>query len=668
MTAVALAGPVAAATPSTSGDIGGGDVTIAVPGGHYADFSAGGAHSLAVGVDQAVYAWGASSRGRLALPDDFVGPTDRPNESATPHGKRFTAVSAGSNFSVALAEDGHVWAWGYGSNGQLGDGVIGLSGQANTSYSPVRVKNLAGVKAIDAANTDYPFVLALTTSGKVYAWGSNKTGQLGNGDYDSSGNTAHPNAKRVTGLPTITAIAANNGSGSDFDPFALALDGNGDVWAWGSEERNQLGGPTPDSTKPAKTVTGKNFVDISAGGRFAMGLTASGDVWTWGNQTQGRLGNGSSSDSSSGAAPARVTGLPTITAISAGPDFAIALDSNGRAWSWGSNADGQLGHPSTGTGHGRFETTPVKVTMPAGVSFTDVDTGSGYVLAKGNNGKLYGWGANDSGQLGTGSTTSKAKPAPAATGSLPPSGEVDVTDVTFDGKKADRSTIESHPDGTFTVRAPSHQAGTVDVVIYWRAGGVDQAPIYLPGGFRYDCAPFPDVDSSNPHCTNISWLKGKSITMPADGKYHPANPVNRGSMTAFLFRLTHPGQPSPKCSNTAFPDVDSSNIFCGYITWAANNGVAMGYPDGTFRSNNGVTRGAMAAFLKRIATHDRTPTCHRKPFADVSTTETFCGVITWMKTEKLTFGVGDGTNYGTNLIVSRQSMASFLHRIHDYMR
>lgn len=401
-----------------------------------------------------------------------------------------------------------------------------------------------------------------------------------------------------------------------------------------------------------------------------MALTASGDVWSWGSRSLGRLGDGKSDNKSVGQKPAKVAGLKKIAAISAGPNFAVALDGHGKAWTWGSNSSGQLGHPKTGIGKGKFETTPVKAKMPGGgVKFVDVDAGSKHVLAKGDNGKLYGWGSNRSGQIGTGATskTPKSKPGPAATGSPAPSGKVDVTGTDFDGIPADPGTIKRHPDGTFTVEAPAHKQGKVDVLVYWRANGVDQPPIYLPGGFRYDCAPFPDVGNSNIHCTNISWLKGKSITKPADGKYHPNSPVTGGSMTAFLFRLTHPGKPSPKCSTKAFPDVDASNTFCGYITWAAKNGVAKGYPNGTFGSNNGVTRGAMAAFLKRIATDDRTPKCHSKPFADVTTTETFCGVITWMKGEKLTFGVGNGTNYGTTQIVNRQSMASFLHRTYDYM-
>lgn len=180
------------------------------------------------------------------------------------------------------------------------------------------------------------------------------------------------------------------------------------------------------------------------------------------------------------------------------------------------------------------------------------------------------------------------------------------------------------------------------------------------------CDPYPDVNKDNPHCKNIKWLRGQGITKPADGRYHPTSPVTRGSMTAFLFRLTHPGKSSPKCTRKPFPDVSTNNTFCGYIQWAVKDGVAKGYPNGTFGPNKPVTRGAMAAFMQRIAAGHPAPKCTKKPFKDVAKNSTFCKPITWMKKNKITFGVGGG-KYGTTQTVNRQSMASFMHRIHDYM-
>jgi len=177
------------------------------------------------------------------------------------------------------------------------------------------------------------------------------------------------------------------------------------------------------------------------------------------------------------------------------------------------------------------------------------------------------------------------------------------------------------------------------------------------------CHPYPDVTSSNPHCGNITWLKGQGITKPADGYYHPQDGVTRGSMTAFLFRLVNPGKSQPRCTSRPFPDVPVTSSFCGYIKWAKNTGIAYGYSNGTYGAANPVTRGAMAAYLYRIANPGKGATkCTSKPFTDVPVSDTFCAVITWMVDSGITYGVGGG-KYGTTLPVTRQAMASFLHRI-----
>lgn len=181
------------------------------------------------------------------------------------------------------------------------------------------------------------------------------------------------------------------------------------------------------------------------------------------------------------------------------------------------------------------------------------------------------------------------------------------------------------------------------------------------------CWPYWDVDTSDPHCENILWLTGQGITKPAtEYEYNPSGSVTRGSMAAFLFRFANPGVAQPRCTSKPFPDVSTSNRFCGYISWAEKSGIASGYPDGSYGPNKAVTRGAMAAFLHRIARPGQGASkCTSKPFTDVRTSETFCGAISWMKKQGITYGVGGG-KYGTTLKVTRGAMASFLHRVFDY--
>lgn len=185
-----------------------------------------------------------------------------------------------------------------------------------------------------------------------------------------------------------------------------------------------------------------------------------------------------------------------------------------------------------------------------------------------------------------------------------------------------------------------------------------------------DVPTLADVTVANTHYRNIMWLWQTGITKPVGNWFNPLGPVTRGAMVAFLFRLTHPGEVSPPCYVPPFPDVSTGNTFCGYITWAHDNGITSGYNDGTFRPSAPVTRGAMAAFLQRIADGTTLPPCEVGPYADIGPAAPFCEAITWARDNEITYGVNPhaaAPSYGPALTVNRQSMASFLARINSYM-
>ena len=203
----------------------------------------------------------------------------------------------------------------------------------------------------------------------------------------------------------------------------------------------------------------------------------------------------------------------------------------------------------------------------------------------------------------------------------------------------------------------------VSAMVVGLGAGAASASTVAPAAAA-SCAPYPDVDASNPHCQNIAWLKTQEITKPADNLYRPESPVNRGAMAAFLFRLTHRGAAQPGCTSRPFPDVSVNSAFCGYIAWAKSAHIAYGYADGTYRPATAVTRGAMVAYLSRIANvGDSAKSCNASIFLDVSAKNQFCAVINWAVTYGVTFGIGGGAWFGPAQPVTRQSMASFLHRI-----
>ncbi|MFZ5774640.1 MAG: RCC1 domain-containing protein [Thermodesulfobacteriota bacterium] len=185
-----------------------------------AAIAAGYNHSLALKEDGTVWAWGWNYSGELG--GGFTS-----TSSATPvlvsGVSNIVAIDSDAGYgshSLALKNDGTVWAWGANSDGQLGDGTT------TQRTTPVQVSGLTNVMAI-AAGGD--FSLALKTDGTVWAFGGNSLGQLGNGSTQDS---AVP--VQVSGLSGVTAITAGGAHG-------LAVTADGVLWAWGRSSDGQLG-------------------------------------------------------------------------------------------------------------------------------------------------------------------------------------------------------------------------------------------------------------------------------------------------------------------------------------------------------------------------------------------------------------------------------------------
>jgi hypothetical protein len=123
-------------------------------------------------------------------------------------------------------------------------------------------------------------------------------------------------------------------------------------------------------------------------------------------------------------------------------------------------------------------------------------------------------------------------------------------------------------------------------------------------------------------------------------------------------------QTRPSCDIDAFTDVDKDHPFCPEIKWMADNGIAFGYPDGSYRPLAQVTRQAMAGFIYRLAGSEDgpDPQCTTRPYPDVATTHNFCGEIAWLKAEGIGTGYSDGT-FRPGIAISRQAMAAFLYRL-----
>ena len=266
---------------------------------------------------------------------------------------RVTQVAAGLAHSLALAEDGTVWAWGLGGSGQLGDG------DTESRYLPVQVTKSyfddGPLPVFTTISAGSMHSLARAEDGTVWAWGHGNFGQLGDGDTENRYRpvqiTESFDDDQVP-LSAFTAISAGAG-------HSLALDVYGRVWAWGNGASGQLGDaqgyqPGHHRSQPWPVLWGAvgplpAFTAISAGAGHSLAVAEDGTAWAWGMDMGGQLGVGHTwpwnryrpvqiTESDAGQAP-----LPTFAAISAGSNHSLALAEDGTVWAWGHNGSGLLG-------------------------------------------------------------------------------------------------------------------------------------------------------------------------------------------------------------------------------------------------------------------------------------------------------------------------------------
>jgi alpha-tubulin suppressor-like RCC1 family protein len=333
--------------------------------------SAGSDHSVALTCEGNVLTWGSNINGQLG--DGTLNRRTVPGLVANFNGA--VAISAGSEHTLALKSDGTVWSWGRNDNGQLG---IGSQSPTGTPRTPVQVSGLANMVAI-AAGQD--FSAALRSDGTVWTWGGNGRGDLG----DNSG-TRQTLPVRVTTLPTnIVAIAAG-------DLHMLALDATGTVWAWGQNSRGEIGDGSSAFTRDLPVVLSSlaNITSIGAGAEHSLARQVGGAVFAWGKNSDGQIGDSTQIDRN---VPIRVAQLAASVAAAGGSAFSIALKADGTLSAWGYNFFGQLGNGGNAT-----SATPALVSTLSGVSA--VSAGDNHVLALRNDGQAWAWGRNDQGPLG----------------------------------------------------------------------------------------------------------------------------------------------------------------------------------------------------------------------------------------------------------------------------
>ena len=331
---------------------------------------------------------GVSNLEELAADSD---PNDRPSFEAWQNPK---TLAAGANFSVALRETGDLYAWGRYTLGELGDGRIGNADDEGSwqdlqyiQQTPVQI-TLPGNPDIVEVSARHMHALALDKQGRVYAWGSNKYGDLGIGSAEGIGTNKVHLPFMMTGLPLMKTVSAGY-----FHNLGISRDGH--VWTWGSGWEGQLGvGFVGAGKVPVKLNSLQDIVAVDAGNRHCLALREDGTVWAWGDNAYGQLGNGTTQRS---GGPVKVVGISNAVAIASANATCMALHPDGTVSVWGDNRSGQLGIYDATLD---YSATPIRI--PSDLLRNVIRIGAGYnnLIALTGSGNLFIWGIGGNGQLG----------------------------------------------------------------------------------------------------------------------------------------------------------------------------------------------------------------------------------------------------------------------------
>jgi alpha-tubulin suppressor-like RCC1 family protein len=333
----------------------------------------------------------------------------------------FTTIVGGDWHTCALNSSGDAYCWGVNDKGQLGNG----SATGPSSSVPVAVAG--ALKFISLAATG-DHTCGLVASGAAYCWGKNDFGQFGNGTR-SNGSLV---AGSTTPVPVSGGLRFSNFDAGGYHTCGIVS--SGAAYCWGLNQSGQVGnglqGTNVDALVPTAVSGALTFSAIFTGVYHSCALTTGGSAYCWGSNLYGGLGNGSASGPDNcptypntggcSVRPVGVAGGQHFNVLALGGYHTCGLVSDGIAYCWGANTNGQLGN-----GFKMDTSVPVGVigsaNFPSSLLFKSITAAStNYTCGIRTTGEAYCWGRNDVGQLGDGTTVDSS--TPVAVSGWPPQG------------------------------------------------------------------------------------------------------------------------------------------------------------------------------------------------------------------------------------------------------
>lgn len=560
-----------------------------------------------------------------------------------------TNVSVGNEYTGLIDANGSLWMWGVNYTGQLGNGGVGNGQDGVGAYQTVPVKVLDNVISV-SCGSDH--TAAVKTDGSLWMWGNNYEGALGNSTRDYV-------LTPVKVMDNVVAVSCG------YD-YTAAIKTDGSLWMWGANSVGQLGKGSPgDSTSPIKVMEEVTAISCGKYGHVAA-IKNDGSLWMWGDNSHGELGNSyvgnEKYDAGFGSAPLQdipVKIMDDVTAVSCGYLHTAAIKNDGSLWTWGSNECGQLGNDREYNADNspiasKYQTVPVKVMD----SVTSVSCGSEYTAAVKNNGSLWIWGDNGSGQLGNGYVGTleinqgygnfpiQTVPIELMTGVASVScGNGHTIIVKNDGSVW---ACGSNINGLLGIGNAYDGVNIYDHAMQTRPAKLSEltARMKLPTAFY-------DVNDNAYYTDAVIWAIDKNITKGTSANTFSPNKIcTTGEILTFLWKAKN--APEPSISNP-FSDVKESNYYYKAALWAYENGLVSG---SIFEANNPCTRSMTVDFLWKLA---GSPSASKSSFSDIPDNANYAEAVNWAVNEKITSGTNNNI-FSPNSTCTRGQIVTFLYR------
>ena len=328
-----------------------------------------------------VYSWGNNSNGQLGH-GITGGSSHTPTRIDFENDWVFASTASGGSFAINAS--GELFAWG-GNSSNMGQGISILPARLNT---PTQIGTASNWEMVSSRGT---VAAAINSDGQLYTWGAGGGGILGHGG------TANESTPRRVGNRTDWAYVSVGVQGTARSMMALTT--GGALYAWGTQPNTVPGGV---SHEPTRVGTASNWTALSNAGSFALVINSEGHLFAWGNGDDGRLGQG---DNGNRTTPTRIGNAANWREISTTNGAAAAINTEGELWTWGSTTSGQIGRPVS----------VVPQNLPGRVgeasNWVSVHGGNTHFLAFNEASELWAWGSNGNSQLGIGvSGGSKSAP------------------------------------------------------------------------------------------------------------------------------------------------------------------------------------------------------------------------------------------------------------------